>query len=81
MRFETEADEPDVKSVGFVKDGIRTAVLMNAGTSGKTFSAPFTGRFILTDETHSLDETAMAAGQTLTLPGRSVATLQEDPVC
>ena len=81
MRFETEADEPDVKSVGFVKDGIRTAVLMNAGTSGKTFSAPFKGRFILTDETHSLDETAFTVGQSLTLPGRSVATLQEDPVC
>ena len=80
-RFDVKADALDVLCAGFAYEGVRTVVLMNPTDEDLPFASPFKGLCAVTDETRSMEESRVAAGEALTLPAKSVMTLKEAKSC
>lgn len=76
VRCEISAGE-GVQAAAFTKDGKTAAVLMNAGDTAKELRLPGTAQKVfITDETRDL--AGSTAGETLTLPPKSVVTVLLD---
>lgn len=75
VRVEVVADAPDVKAVSFTGDGKTVTVLIHSGKTPETLTLSAPTLVSVTDETRDMEETRSDAGDTLTVPPRSVVTI------
>lgn len=76
VRVEAGTDAKNVKVVAFEGDGKTAAVLINSGETPESLTLPAPATIALTDEAHDLEETRRNAGDAITIPPRSVVTIQ-----
>lgn len=74
-RFEVTSDDKTVMTLGFIKDNIRTIIIINPTESEKSLSFPSSSDIYVTDDNSDLKHTAYEKNEIITLTPRSVTTV------
>ena len=76
VRIEAKTDVRDILTVCFEKDNKYTCVFVNLSDKNESFIAEKDGKTAVTDDSRSLEESLVSAGDNISVPRRGVITYQ-----